>query len=414
MKPDIVTAALKDPARDVRVAALRIAEQYLASSVGADAGNTNQLFNVVSSAVMDRINDTDWAVRRQLAATLGALPPGPREVAIISLLERYAADPVMMDAALSGLRGSELTALRITADRPGGDTPERAAILSMLSAMLLRRAEENSAQTVLARIADVSRPEWERSALLRGAEIALLNGQMPGNPPRRGGPPAAANANTPCPTCPGARGGPGGAYAFPGVREAQQAAAGSSAGRGGSGGPVLRLREEPTAFNALASNTGDVPVRSAAVLAKVEWPTKPGVVSTVAPLTAAEVARFEIGREVYQNACQSCHQPDGRGQDRIAPSLVGSTYALSRPEIPVRILLGGKEGDIGLMPPLGSMLNDDQIAAVLTYIRREWGQTASAVDPVIVPDIRKATAGRPRPWTNDELLKLAAEAGPAH
>ena len=32
------------------------------------------------------------------------------------------------------------------------------------------------------------------------------------------------------------------------------------------------------------------------------------------------------------------------------------------------------------MPPLGSALTDEQIAAVLTYIRREWGQTASPVD----------------------------------
>jgi mono/diheme cytochrome c family protein len=144
-------------------------------------------------------------------------------------------------------------------------------------------------------------------------------------------------------------------------------------------------------------------------MARIEWPAKPGLVSTVAPLTAAELARFETGREVYQNACQSCHQPDGRGQERIAPSLVGSTYALAPPQVPIRILLGGKEGDIGLMPPLGTMLNDEQIAAVLTYVRREWGQTGTAIDPGVVSVVRKATAGRPRPWTNEELSKLAAE-----
>jgi mono/diheme cytochrome c family protein len=85
-------------------------------------------------------------------------------------------------------------------------------------------------------------------------------------------------------------------------------------------------------------------------------------------------------------------------------------YALASPEVPIRILIGGKEGDIGLMPPLGSMLNDDQIAAVLTYVRREWGQTGTTVDPAVVAAVRKATAGRPRPWTNDELLKVAAGA----
>ena len=68
-----------------------------------------------------------------------------------------------------------------------------------------------------------------------------------------------------------------------------------------------------------------------------------------------------------------------------------------------RILLGGKEGPVGLMPPLASALSDDQIAAVLTYIRREWGQAGSAVDPAIVKDTRALVAGRTKPWTDAEL-----------
>ena len=43
---------------------------------------------------------------------------------------------------------------------------------------------------------------------------------------------------------------------------------------------------------------------------------------------------------------------------------------------------------IGLMPPVGSVLNDDQIAGVLTYIRREWGQTGTPVDPGQVKTVR--------------------------
>jgi mono/diheme cytochrome c family protein len=61
------------------------------------------------------------------------------------------------------------------------------------------------------------------------------------------------------------------------------------------------------------------------------------------------------------------------------------------------------EGPIGLMPPLGSALDDDQIAAVLTYVRREWGHTASAVSPDEVKEIRGLTRARTRPWTAAEL-----------
>ena len=81
-------------------------------------------------------------------------------------------------------------------------------------------------------------------------------------------------------------------------------------------------------------------------------------------------------------------------------------FAVARPEIPARILLNGKEGSIGLMPPIGSALSDDQIAAVLTYVRREWGNDASPVDAAVVKDVRAQTASRTRPWTDAELKAL--------
>ena len=47
----------------------------------------------IQAAVIKKIDDQNWAVREQLAATLGVLPAGPRETAIAMLLERYADDP---------------------------------------------------------------------------------------------------------------------------------------------------------------------------------------------------------------------------------------------------------------------------------------------------------------------------------
>jgi mono/diheme cytochrome c family protein/glucose/arabinose dehydrogenase len=398
LEPAFVSDALDDPARDVRVAAIRMAERWL-----GEAGHPLQ------AAVLRAIADADWAVRRQLSASLGALPPGAREDAILDLLDRHAGDPVTMDAALSGLRGLEDAALGRLLDRGTAETPERAATITMLAAMVVRGAQESAIQRLLGRVAEDSRPAWQRSALLRGAEVSLIGGALPGNPARRGGgPPAVA---PPCPTCPGARGGPGGSYAFPGVREAQQSAMNAnSAGTGRAGGPNLRLGQEPMALSALAVAGGDLSTRATTLLGRIDWPGKPGALAPVAPLTPAEVTRFEAGREVYRNACQSCHQPDGRGQDRVAPGLVGSPFALARAEVPIRILLNGKEGDIGLMPPLGTMLSDAEVAAVLTYIRREWGQAEPAVDPALVGQVRASTATRPRPWTNPELLQMLSPA----
>ena len=100
IQPQTVVKALEDRARDVRVSAIRIAERWL--------GETS---SPIQAAVLKRIDDPDWAVHQQLAASIGALPPGARETAAVSVLERYGNDPVVMDAALSGLRGSEAIVL---------------------------------------------------------------------------------------------------------------------------------------------------------------------------------------------------------------------------------------------------------------------------------------------------------------
>ena len=61
------------------------------------------------------------------------------------------------------------------------------------------------------------------------------------------------------------------------------------------------------------------------------------------------------------------------------------------------------------MPPIGASLNDDQIAGVLTYIRREWDQTGAPIDAATVKEIRALTAGRTRPWTAEELARIGGQ-----
>src|SRR4030095_3372862 len=101
----------------------------------------------------------------------------------------------------------------------------------------------------------------------------------------------------------------------------------------------------------------------------------------------------------------ACHGDDGKGRER-GPALIGSQFALAPPQVPIRILLQGKEGSVGLMPPLGATLTDEQIAGALTYIRRQWGNAAGGVGSDTVKHVRTATPGRTRPWTNDELLAI--------
>ncbi|ODS54874.1 MAG: hypothetical protein ABS36_10460 [Acidobacteria bacterium SCN 69-37] len=394
---DVATVrhALSAPDRAVRIAAVRIAERWMTEAT-----------HPIVADVRARIQDADLAVRRQVAASLGQLPDEARVPAVAALLDRDGDDPIAMDAALSGLRGAEVAVLQqLLASAQA--SPAREAAVTMLAATVVRSADDVAIGQLFTWIGEPSRPDWQRSAVLGGVEAAWLNARLPGTPAPR--PVAAQTTEEPCPTCPGGRGGPGGRSAF----MQPQAGGGRGGGRGGrGGGPApVRVGREPVSLSALAAGGGPLAERATRVLARLEWPGKPGA-TPITPLTPGEFARFEAGRTVFANLCVACHQSDGRGRDGVAPTLVGSDLALAASGVTARIVLNGKEGSVGLMPPLGQSLSDDQIAEVLTYVRRQWGNVASPVDPAAVREARAATAGRTRPWSQDEIAALAAAAAP--
>ncbi|MGH9162012.1 MAG: c-type cytochrome, partial [Vicinamibacteraceae bacterium] len=177
---------------------------------------------------------------------------------------------------------------------------------------------------------------------------------------------------------------------------------------------TVALARKPEALVTLAAaGRGRLSELAARVAARLDWPGKPNPAGSAAgearrdvktpPLSAEEKKRFAAGQEVYENLCVVCHQADGRGLPNVAPTLVGSKWALGDPRVAARIVLDGKEGE-SMMPPLES-LSDDQIAAALTYVRRAWGQTASPVDPALVKQMRALSADRTRPWTEEELAR---------
>jgi mono/diheme cytochrome c family protein/glucose/arabinose dehydrogenase len=393
LQPADVIRALDDPSRDVRVSALRLSEPWLAQ------GNAP-----VTAAVLMRLDDSDWNVRSQLAATLGEMQqPAGRIPPLVQLLEKKGDDPVTVDAALSSVSGQEAALLDRLLAAPQ-ETPQRRAAITVVASVVLRAANEAASQKVFTQIADASRVAWQRDALLRGAEVALLGEAMPGRPAGIDDGPAAAEA---CPTCPGARGGPGGASAF----RANAGGDGTVRGRGGRGAvaaaPALTLRAAP----AVGRLAGD-PIlgeRATRVLERVSWPGKAGAVPAAPPLTAAEQRRFTAGQTVYTARCQACHLPTGLGQAGVAPTLAGSPDVTGPSSRLARILLNGKEGPVGLMPAFAAVLTDEQAAAVLTYIRRAWGNQASPVDMPFVTRVRGAAAGRTRPWTDAELAAIPEE-----
>jgi mono/diheme cytochrome c family protein len=116
---------------------------------------------------------------------------------------------------------------------------------------------------------------------------------------------------------------------------------------------------------------------------------------------------FETGRIAYAQSCAPCHGEAGEGRLGLAPALAGSPWLQTSDDVIVRILLHGKENRSRgfIMPPWGH-LDDQQIASILTFVRREFGNQAAAVEPGRVAEVRASSRDREKPWTDPELQAL--------
>ncbi|MCC6930181.1 MAG: cytochrome c [Gemmatimonadaceae bacterium] len=131
-------------------------------------------------------------------------------------------------------------------------------------------------------------------------------------------------------------------------------------------------------------------------------------VAPAATPAAAPAAGLD-GKAEYL-VCQTCHQENGEGLPNLYPPLAGSEWLTGEPEIAIAIVLHGMQGEItvkgqkynNVMAPWAS-LSDAQIAAILTYERSSWGNTAAAVTADQVAAVRAATTSRTTPWTPDEV-----------
>jgi mono/diheme cytochrome c family protein len=88
------------------------------------------------------------------------------------------------------------------------------------------------------------------------------------------------------------------------------------------------------------------------------------------PLSTGFKFTEDNGADLYAGVCQACHMPDGRGATGAGayPSLAGDNN-LAAGRYPVFVVVNGQRG----MPPVGFMMNDEQVAAVVNYVRTHFG-----------------------------------------
>jgi mono/diheme cytochrome c family protein len=339
----LVSAGLADADPRVRAAALRVSESLVAGPHRSD---------VIARWTEMAASEAVPEVQVQLALTMGEAKDLTVDLAAAALAQRAAEHIAIQDAFLSGLAGRELEVFAAVMKQP-------AAYSKTLPAALLRCvfAERKPARVAQALAIIGSLP-------LRSQQVTLL-GSLATHP--------TVTAKRP-----------------------------------------VKLEGEPPALAKLSKSKDAAMVKALAWFkSTVVWPGKPGVVvPTTKALTNEEQMLFDNGRQTYAGLCAACHQPTGKGLEGLAPPLADSEWVLGEPERIVKVVMHGLRGPIkvkGLnysydMPAAG-FLSDEQIAGVLTYIRREWDHEASPVSVDLVKKIREENKGRTDAWTEGELNK---------
>jgi mono/diheme cytochrome c family protein len=131
--------------------------------------------------------------------------------------------------------------------------------------------------------------------------------------------------------------------------------------------------------------------------------------------TANGPSAADLGKIYFGQNCATCHQATGVGLPGSIPPLAGSEYINGGSERLGMILLKGIQGPLtveghpfgsAVMPEWATLLTDKKIAAILTYVRGSFGNTAGPITPEQIAAARTEFANHPASWTEPELLKV--------
>lgn len=139
---------------------------------------------------------------------------------------------------------------------------------------------------------------------------------------------------------------------------------------------------------------------------------------TKTDLIGIEKELFVKGEEIYnrEGFCVTCHQPDGLGLSASQfPPIADTKWVLGDEERLIKLTLNGLLGPLELkgktypgqvpMTPFGGMLNDTEIASVLTFVRNAFGNKATAISPEMVKEVRGKTKDKEGFYSPEELLE---------
>lgn len=298
----------------------------------------------------------------QCALSAYALPVAQRSNLLRQILLRNDTSALQRDAVMSSAAGLELDLMRsLTRDASWKQaTPSREIVTEMLTSAVL--LERNPAKILsLMAMVGADLPWYSRSILTgmatQGASIKSNPITLPSAPP----------------------------VLLPGHPLSRRQA----------------VRDQLSKIETMLAWPGHTPSRDAAI--------------NNAKLSDADLEQFALGRKHYLATCAGCHGTNGEGMQRMAPPLAGSDWVVGNEKRLALLILHGLEGAVDvagkmydapeILPvmPSHSTMDDGAIRAVMTYIRNEWGNHASAIPGRLVGTTRHTSQGRVQPWTAAEL-----------
>jgi mono/diheme cytochrome c family protein/glucose/arabinose dehydrogenase len=135
-------------------------------------------------------------------------------------------------------------------------------------------------------------------------------------------------------------------------------------------------------------------------------------------LKGKELELFNAGKLIYmkEGYCTTCHQPDGKGLSAAGfPPLSGTKWVTGNDERLIKVVLKGLLGPIEVegkkypgqvpMTPFAGLLNDDEVAAVLTYVRNSFGNQGGPITAEKVKQVRASVESKKDFYSPTELLK---------
>lgn len=351
LNPDFMLGILDKAEYGVKIHTLRLLEPF--------AKEDSEISAALAEVVQKHLSQGTPRFKLQVALSSYVFDPSDRMKIMSSILADFGEDPVFRDALLSSLQGYEYEFLTFLEDSKWREmeTQGKAIFLEMLTSAIIQGGDLQEVRQLISQI-ESDPMHWTSLALLSGLAT------QGGNPDNLG---------------------------------------------------KFSLGEQPILFG----ESSPISENSALARAKnlFRWNGFSPEKSKEGGLALDESSQklFTEGRQKYLASCAGCHGGNGAGVNRMGPPLDGSEWVIGDERRLALILLHGIEGPIAvkgklydapeILPvmPSHSTMDDRSIAAILTYIRNEWGNHAGPIAPRLVGGTRHTSQGRVYPWSESEL-----------